>query len=143
MGSVVFDPTAFRLRFAEFASLSDALLNLYFGEASTLMLRNDDCSVVTDLTQRATLLNYAVAHLCALNAKNADGSLARDGVGRVNEARQGTVQVSLFMPSSESEMAAWYNQTPYGAAFWSMTSQFRTFDYVGPQAQQRFPVWMD
>lgn len=46
MAIVVFDIEAFRERYPEFNSVSDALLNAYFVEA-TVYLDNTDCSPVT------------------------------------------------------------------------------------------------
>lgn len=142
MSAVTFDPVAFKARFPEFAGVSDLLLTAYFNEASTLLLDNTDRSLVCDLTMRAVLLNYATAHLAALNKTEADGSLSRDVVGRVSEARQGSVAVSTVMSMNPTAQQAWYEQTPYGATFWAMTSQFRTLLYVPPVVSaSRFPRW--
>ena len=122
MPSVVFDPSAFQARYPEFATLSAMTLGLYFAEA-TIYLDNTDCSRVTDLGQRAVMLNAIVAHIAALADPN------RALVGRISTATEGSVSVSADMgPPSGS--AAWFQQTKYGAAYWQMTAAYRTAHYI-------------
>lgn len=135
MASVTFDPTAFKLRYPEFAALGNPLLAAYFAEA-TLYLNNGDDSKVSDLTVRAILLNMLVAHLSMLNA-GANGAAPSDLVGRVSQASEGSVSVTADMGATPGS-AAWYMQTKYGAAFWQASLPFRTFAYV-PGASR--PAW--
>ena len=65
MGVVIFDPAAFKLRYPEFSSVDDALLQQYFTQA-TIYLDNTDFSRVSDLAVRAMLLNMLVAHIAFL-----------------------------------------------------------------------------
>ena len=126
MASVTFDPAAFKLRYPEFATLDNALLTLYFAEA-TLYLDNTDCSPVTNLTVRAMLLNMIVAHIAAMNA-GANGQAPSPLVGRVSNATEGSVSVGTdyAVPGT----AAWYAQTKYGAAYWEATKRYRLGRYI-------------
>ena len=132
MSVAVFDPAAFKLRYPEFASLADALLDLYFSEAQ-LYLNNGDLSIVCDPGPRLMLLNMLVAHIARLNATVA-GVAPSGNVGLIKSAREGTVGIEYaeYIKSTEG-LQAWLNLTPYGAAFWAATAQYRTFQYVtGP-----------
>lgn len=137
MAVVVFDLAGFRVRYPEFASLSDALLNAYFLEA-TLYLDNTDGSIVSDITIRSPLLNMITAHVAALNG-GVNGQAATDLVGRISSASEGSVSVSAEMgpPSGSS---AWFMQTRYGSAFWQASSAYRTFQYFpGSSSPQAWP----
>jgi len=127
MGIVVFDVASFRVRYPEFATVSDALLGAYFDEA-TIYLNNTECSPVTDLAKRSLLLNMLVAHVAALNA-GVNGQTASPLVGRVNSATEGSVSVTTDM-GVVSGSAAWFMQTKYGAAYWQATVNLRSFRYV-------------
>lgn len=126
-GVVVFDPSAFKARYPEFVSVSDALLQAYFGEA-TIYLANTEDSRVQDVAQRAVLLNMLVAHIAVMNA-GANGQPASPLVGRVNTATEGSVSVGTDM-GTVPFTAAWFLQTKYGAAFWQATARYRTMQYV-------------
>lgn len=124
MGVVTFDPVLFKARYPEFMGKDNALLLSVFGDA-TLYLDNTDASRVTDVVQRASLLNMLVAHLLAM-MPNADGSgLA----GRITSATEGSVSVSVENQAADGT-GAWFIQTRYGAAFWQATARYRTFGYV-------------
>ena len=130
MGIVAFDVAGFRARYGEFATLADATLTALFPEV-TLYLSNEESSVVTDLAQRATLLNMLVAHIAALNY-GVSGQAPSGLVGRISQAAEGSVSVSAEM-GPPSGTSAWFLQTRYGAAFWQATAAFRTFRYVRPR----------
>lgn len=129
MAVVVFDPVAFKARYPEFNAVSDVLLGLYFTEA-TLYLDNTDCSRVSDVNQRALLLNMLTAHIAALNGSGVNGSGASGMVGRVNSATEGSVSVSSEYVVANNGTMAWYLQTPYGAQYWAATGRYRTMQYV-------------
>ena len=127
MAVVGFDPAAFKLRYPEFAGVSDALLQMYFDE-TTLILANNDSSIVHDLAERAKLLRLLTAHLAALNS-GINGQAPSPLVGRISSATQGSVSVSVDMgPASGS--SAWFQQTKYGSEYWMATAKYRTFRYV-------------
>jgi hypothetical protein len=136
MGVVVFDLTVFRARYAEFASVPDAVINAYFAEA-TMYLNNTENSRVSDVGQRGVLLNMLTAHITALNS-GVNGNAASELVGRISSASQGSVSVSTDMgPTSES--SAWYMQTKYGAAYWQATAPYRTAMYVPGASPSGYP----
>lgn len=126
MAAVVFDPTAFKARYPEFAAVSDATLTACFMEAG-LYLSNADNSPVQNLTRRATLFNMLTAHVAYLG-----GLLSADGmprpVGRVSQASEGSVSAAFEFLTPGT--AAWFTQTQYGAAFWQATSGLRGFRYI-------------
>lgn len=137
MAIVVFNIEAFRERYPEFNSVSDARLNAYFVEA-TVYLDNTDCSPVTDAAVRSACLNMLVAHLAAINS-GAGGQASSGVVGRVTSASQGSVSVSVDAgPSSASSW--WYLQTPYGAAYWQATARYRTFRYHPDASPSGYPT---
>ncbi len=126
MTAVVFDPSAFKARYPEFAAVGDPLLHACFAEAG-LYLSNSDNSPVQNLTRRTTLLNMLTAHIAALG-----GALSSDGqprpVGRVSSATEGSVSASMEYLAPGS--SAWFAQTQYGAAFWQATSGLRSMRYI-------------
>lgn len=127
MGIVTFDLATFRVRYPEFATVSDQLLDAYFDEA-TIYLNNTEASPVLDVVKRSLFLNMLVAHIAALNA-GTNGAAASPLVGRINSATEGSVTVSVDM-GAVSGSAAWYMQTKYGAAYWQATINLRGFRYV-------------
>lgn len=120
MGVVVFDSSAFKVRYSEFSSSSDDLLSAYFDEA-TLILNNTDSSIVTDLVERKVLLWLLTAHIASIN-KNPSGL-----VGRLASSTEGSVSVS--MQYNSSQQSQWYEQTRYGAEYWAMTAKYRQMRY--------------
>ena len=124
MGVVVFNPDTFREIYPQFVDTPNAVLDWWFAQAETL-LNNTDCSIVKDLGERERLLMLLMRHLAALDERAEQGGL----VGRIASATEGSVSVSAEMPAS-SAGAAWYNQTPFGASFWQLTSKYRRFKYV-------------
>ena len=126
MAAVVFDPTAFKARYPEFAAVADATLTACFNEAG-LYLSNADNSPVQNITRRATLFNMLTAHVAYLG-----GLLSADGmprpVGRVSQASEGSVSAAFEGPPPGS--AQWFQQSQYGASFWQATSSLRGFRYL-------------
>lgn len=128
MPSVVFDPVAFKARYPEFASVSDAVLQGCFDDA-TLYLSNKDCSIVQDLDKRRQLLWMLTAHIAylqgALNPAGVSGGAVP--VGRMSSATEGSVSISSEYNAPWS--AAWFSQSQWGAAFWQATLSLRSFRY--------------
>lgn len=126
MAAVVFDPTAFKARYPEFAAVADATLTACFNEAG-LYLSNADNSPVQNITRRATLFNMLTAHVAYLG-----GLLSADGmprpVGRVSQAGEGSVSAAFEGPPPGS--AQWFQQSQYGASFWQATCSLRGFRYL-------------
>uniref|UniRef100_A0AAU6W2Z1 DUF4054 domain-containing protein n=4 Tax=unclassified bacterial viruses TaxID=12333 RepID=A0AAU6W2Z1_9VIRU len=126
MTIATFDPVAFKVRYPEFASVSDELLAMYFEEAG-LYLSNTDASPVQNVARRTMLLWMLTAHIAYLNgAGQPEGSVTPGG--RVSSATEGSVSVGfdLFPATGTS---AWFNFTPYGAAYYQATLSLRSFRY--------------
>lgn len=127
-GVVAFSYPDWSARYPELAfSVSQPLAQQYFNEA-TLYCDNSPASVIRDLSQRSMLLNMMTAHVAALNAP-LNGQASSPLVGRISNAAQGSVSVATqndYPPGT----VQWYQQTKYGAAFWTATAQFRTMRYV-------------
>lgn len=99
MGVVIFDPSAFKLRYPEFSSVDDVLLQQYFTQA-TIYLDNTDSSRVSDLAVRSMLLNMLVAHIACLYS-GANGQSPSGLVGRIDSASEGSVSVHADMPGEQ------------------------------------------
>lgn len=131
-GVVDFDSAWFAQVFPEFAGVASARQQVAFTVAETLC-DNTPSSRITDWApkgKRATCLAYLTAHVLALSGLGV-GNESRAGlVGRIASAGQGSVNVSVDMPSNPN--SAWFNQTQYGATFWQMTAAERLFMYVPP-----------
>lgn len=125
MGIVVFDPAAFKVAYPQFVTVPDGQLTNYFNLA-TMYLSNTECSIVTDVAKRSTLLSLLVAHIGFLS-----GALNPGGVpglvGRVSGATEGSVSVTTDFPANPN--GAWFNQTSWGAMFWQATLSLRSFRY--------------
>jgi Protein of unknown function (DUF4054) len=130
MAVVVFDPDAFRIRYPEFDSLTDAQLQAAFDDTA-LYLDNTDCSIVAAPSPRTQLLNLLTAHIAALSY-GVNGENPTGFVGAVNSVTEGSVTISADV-SGYGAGSAWFLQTPYGAAYWQATLQYRKGFYV--------PVW--
>lgn len=126
MGVVAFDPAAFKLAYPQFSSIADELLQSYFSLA-TLYLNNTDCSPITDLNQRETLLNLIVAHIAQLSV-GANGAGGSGVAGRVSKATEGTVSVE-FDVGPQTNSSAFWAQTPFGLMYWQATAPYRSFRY--------------
>ena len=128
MPVVVFDPFAFKIRYPEFNNVPNNRLGMFFQEA-TLYLSNAPNSPVQCLSRRTTLLNMLTAHVAFLA-----GALSPTGqpapVGRVSDATEGSVSVSLNYTEATPGSGPWFNQTQYGASFWQATTNLRGFKYI-------------
>lgn len=126
MPAVVFDPAAFKVRYPEFAAVSDAMLTACFTEAG-LYLSNASNSPVQDIPRRTLLLNMLTAHIAWLG-----GTLNADNmpkpVGRISNAGEGSVSAGFEYLTPGTQ--AWFVQSQYGASFWQATSSLRSFRYA-------------
>lgn len=127
MGVVIFNPTNFKARYPEFNTVSDAVLGMYFDEA-TLYLSNTERSIVQNVAIRTILLNMITAHISVLNSV-INGQQSSDLVGRINSATEGSVSVSADY-GAVTNSQAWYAQTKYGAEYWAATIRYRRARYV-------------
>lgn len=139
LGVVAFDYAAWSARFAALAAnVGAAQAQACFDEA-TLYLPNTPTGPVRDVGRRALLLGLLVAHIATLGLPEEQGG-AGGLVGRVVSASRGSVSVRTDF-GTQSERAAWFAQTQYGAAFWAATRGLRQARYVpgGPQMPRIWP----
>lgn len=128
MAIVVFVPADFKAAYPEFIAVPDARCTVMFDMAAQAILDNTDNSPVMALDYRKQLFWLLVAHTLTLFATGADGS--QRPLGRVGNATEGSVSIGFaYELPVGSAMAAWFNQTPYGALYWMMTAQFRSMKY--------------
>ena len=124
--------------FPQFSYLSLAQFNMYFGIA-TNYIRNDGFGPVCDTNQQTDLLYLTTAHIAQLMAPTKTGGKPSTLVGRINHASQGSVSVGTDFPVSAN--AAWWSQTPYGAAVWQMMLPYRLGPRYVPGIGRVFSPW--
>lgn len=135
-GVVLFDYDRWSRRYPELvADVPSVVAQELFDEAGVVYLNNSSASLVTDLGQRAVLLNMVVAHLASIGGAGQPGG-ASGMVGRISKATEGTVSVEADIGETSAGAAFWA-QTPYGFAFWRATASYRTFQYR-PGRQPQF-----
>jgi len=101
-----------------------------------LYSRNDGGGPIVDMPMQQMLMNMATAHIAQLNAP-IDNEPAPNAVGRIKSFTQGSISADLEMKQPGTDTEDWWNQTRYGAAWWSATAGTRTMGYV-PGIQPRF-----
>lgn len=132
MGVVTFNYIEWAARYPELAEASNPpLAGLYFDEA-TLYLNNSACSMVpadeTTGQPRKTILYALTAHIAALNAP-LNGQPSSSLVGRITDATEGSVSVSVGGLDGLPGSAAWFSQSKYGLSAWAMMAPYRTARY--------------
>jgi uncharacterized protein DUF4054 len=137
-GIVTFDPAAFIAAYPSFTTVPAAALTANFTFA-TLLLNNTCCSAVKDAPTRAVLLNLLVAHITAL-LNGVNGQPPQGVVGRISAATEGSVSVTVEF-QTQSEAAAYFQQTQWGAMYWRATAQYRTARYFPPCETEGFFPW--
>lgn len=112
------------------AGVTEAQACQYFQDA-TLYVSNEPTSRIR-VPIRARILGLLTAHIATLFA-SLNGQAPNPLVGRLTNASQGSVNLAVDMTGPQA--AAWFNQTPYGAAAWqAMLSQSLGGRYrPGPQ----------
>ncbi len=144
VGIVTFHYDVWAARYPSLAAgVSQPLAQAYFDEAQ-LYCDNTRYSPVLNATVRAVLLNMRVAHIAQLTlptgGSGGGGSAGAPSplVGRISNATEGSVSVQTQMDLPQGS-AQWFNQTPYGAAFWAATAAYRTMRYVPSPARDMDP----
>lgn len=128
MGVVVnFNYASWVARYPEFAGVTQPVAQGYFDEA-TMYCRNDGGGQVPTAAMQSTLLGMLTAHIAKIYA-TIDGVAPSGLVGRISDAAEGSVHVTVEMPQSMPGSAAWFTQTVYGISFWQATVGYRTARY--------------
>lgn len=134
MGVVAFDPTYWGAAFPEFSTISLTLVETVYWTIAGQLCDNSGCGPITDTSVGGTLyiaLHLLTAHITKLRSGDNSGP-ASPLVGRVSDAAEGSVSVSTENAYPEGTVQ-WYQQTPYGALYWTMTASYRSAIYVpGP-----------
>lgn len=127
MASVVLDTEEFRswFRGLSYDVISDEVLASLWDQACDLVGNTDGTSfapyepdAVPPKLERKSLLYYALCHLATLLTRG-------DQPGRVASATEGSVSTSFDLIRSSSQAAQWWNQTPCGATYWTLTAKYR------------------
>lgn len=105
--------------------ISDTLLEILWEQVCSLIGNTDatsfapyDPEATPPVIERKVLLYYALCHLATLSTRG-------DQLGRVASASEGSVSTSFDLIKSESQTAQWWNQTPCGSTYWTMTAKYR------------------
>lgn len=130
-----FDYAKWIALFPELAGVVEPAADAYFAVATTIHA-NDGGGPVATLAQQAALLNYLTAHIARLFSDRDESGLsvsggsvpAPDTVGRVSQATEGSVSVTLDMGQVTNQQA-WFLQTKYGSLYWQATAAYRTARY--------------
>ena len=94
------------------------------------------CATQNKPALQTQFLNLMVAHIAQLLFGSSNQPLS-GLVGRVTDASQGSVSVSVEFPTTPDN--AWFLQTTYGALFWQLSLPFRLGRYVPkPTPQPQF-----
>lgn len=132
-GVAQFDYALWSAAYPELVVSVDATRAAALFRRATLMLDNTSASPVTDVDRRLDLLNMIVAHLAAIGG-------ASGLVGRITNAREGDVSVSVDAGPSSASSAFWM-QTPYGFEYWTATANLRTMRYIPGPRPIMDPFW--
>ena len=105
--------------------ISDTLLEILWSQVCLLIGNTDatsfapyDPEATPPVIERKVLLYYALCHLATLSTRG-------DQPGRVASASEGSVSTSFDLIKSESQTAQWWNQTPCGSTYRTMTAKYR------------------
>lgn len=141
MGAVAaFNYQSWTARYPEFDTITDPVATAYFAEA-TIYHANDGSGPVADAGQQLVLLNMLTAHVAALNLPPSGQTQSPPLVGRISDASEGSVSVSVqndYPPGT----VQWYQQTKYGSAYWAATAKYRTAQIsFGQRRAFGVPLW--
>lgn len=124
--------------FPEFSQLTPAQGQAYFNDA-TLICANAATNPMNADGNLAALMYWLTSHFAWLKCpKDANGNPAATGqiasqlVGRISNASEGSVSVQTEwqMGGDATALEKFLAQTKYGAAYWTLTSQYRTARYM-------------
>lgn len=134
-GVVTFNYSEWIAQYPEFSQVAQPQAQSFFNRVTIGgPVDNTPTSIIQDLFERTILLNLAVAHMAFLFAPDSTGEI-RQIVGRISSATEGSVSVQTEYVIPQSDLEAWWNQSPYGAEYYASTSRYRTAVYFPPLRQ--------
>lgn len=105
--------------------ISDSLLEVLWSQVCDMLGNTDATSLAPyqpdakpRIIERKVLLYYALCHMATLSTRG-------DQPGRVASASEGSVSTSFDLIKAQSQTAQWWNQTPCGLTYWTMTAKYR------------------
>ncbi|WP_063653388.1 DUF4054 domain-containing protein [Candidatus Arsenophonus triatominarum] len=130
MAVVAFDVFEFREQYPLYRKVKDEQLKMLFDFAQALF-DNANFSLEQAIPKRKSLLYLLTAHLCDITFgdDNGNGSGVSGMIGRVANAAEGSVSVSLDVGQGLPYSQAWYFQSKWGQLFWQLTKPYRMFAY--------------
>lgn len=117
-------------------TVNDAAYDGVLWPYAQVLCRNDWASPVPTNDLLTQLLGVLMAHIAQLLYGSTGAPANTQLVGRISSAAEGSVNVSTEFPLTQSN--AWYNQTQWGAMYWTMIKPFRLGVYrakITPQVQ--------
>ena len=124
--------------YQQFSNVGYNRINNVVLPVAQIYCRNDGGGPINDVTTQTQALWLMVAHVAQIMFGSVDQPLT-GAVGRVASAGQGSVSVSLDYATPGSE--AWFNQTPYGAAYIAMVKPF-TMGFYAPKQTPVYRPWI-
>lgn len=119
--------------YPQFVAVNQAAAQSFF-DLATLYCANR-LGPVRTVAQLTSLLYMLTAHVAwlmsprdAAGNPSSTGTQTQSAVGRMNSATEGSVSISTENNYPEGT-AQWYQQTPWGSAFWAATAIYRTMRY--------------
>lgn len=136
MGVVVtFDYLSWLVDYSEFAALTQPQAQSCFNMA-TKHHRNDGGGPVQAADEQTYLLGLLTAHFAKIRF-GTNGLGPAELVGRISDAAEGSVHVTVEVPQNMPASAGWLTQTTYGYTYWDATKGYRTARY---RARPQFVV---
>ena len=127
MASVELNAEEFRKWFPGLAEdvIPDELLGILWEQVCEIVGNTDATSIAPydpeatpPKNERKPLLYYALCHFATLTNRG-------DQPGRIASASEGSVSTSFDLIQSKSQTAQFWNQTPCGTMFWTLTAKYR------------------
>jgi len=134
---ITFNYAVWAQGFPQFATLTQDQVVGVILPIAEIYNRNDGGGPVSSAAIQTQLLNLMVAHVAQL-LFGVNGEAPSSLVGRISGATEGSVSVQTEFPQNQN--SAWFNQTPFGAAWWQATAPYRTMRYV-PGPRRIFSPW--
>jgi hypothetical protein len=133
-GAVLLNYQKFAALFPTLAvpSITEDMCQAWWMVAGTNYFNNTSGSPCADPAKRENILMWVTAHLLTLFVP-INGEQPSTLVGRISNASEGSVSVGVDM-GNQPQSAAWWNQTPFGAAAYNMMRKYALTRYFpGPR----------